>query len=388
MKIYENKSRVKALLLIFAVIIGGASLFYTNVIVKQLAERERRTIQLYANALKYSISSDLSDNLSFLIQEIITANNSIPVILTDYKKMPTTFRNLSIGDGFANKENMSFLKGEIESMTDHPPIEVDFGGGKPNYIFYRDSDLLTQLRFYPYVQLTIIGMFVFLAYMAFNYSRVSEQNRVWIGLAKETAHQLGTPLSSLMAWSEYFRSDENVSNEIVDELDKDIKRLEMITSRFSNIGSVPVLKDENVYQVVYNTISYLEKRVSSKVKFSIHSGNKALTAKLNPPLFEWVIENLSKNAVDAIGAAAGSITINIIAGAEKRVFIDITDTGKGISKTNMKKVFQPGFTTRQRGWGLGLTLVQRIVENYHEGKIYIKNSEVGKGTTFRIVLNR
>jgi two-component system, sporulation sensor kinase E len=388
MKIYENKSRVKALLLIFAVIIGGASLFYTNVIVKQLAERERRTIQLYANALKYSISSDLSDNLSFLIQEIITANNSIPVILTDYKKMPTTFRNLSIGDGFANKENMSFLKGEIESMTDHPPIEVDFGGGKPNYIFYRDSDLLTQLRFYPYVQLTIIGMFVFLAYMAFNYSRVSEQNRVWIGLAKETAHQLGTPLSSLMAWSEYFRSDENVSNEIVDELDKDIKRLEMITSRFSNIGSVPVLKDENVYQVVYNTISYLEKRVSSKVKFAIHSGNKALTAKLNPPLFEWVIENLSKNAVDAIGAAAGSITINIIAGAEKRVFIDITDTGKGISKTNMKKVFQPGFTTRQRGWGLGLTLVQRIVENYHEGKIYIKNSEVGKGRTFRIVLNR
>jgi signal transduction histidine kinase len=224
--------------------------------------------------------------------------------------------------------------------------------------------------------------------MAFNYSRVSEQNRVWIGLAKETAHQLGTPLSSLMAWSEYFRSDENVPNEIVDELDKDIKRLEMITSRFSNIGSVPVLKDENVFQVVHNTISYLEKRVSSKVKFAVNAANKNLTAKLNPPLFEWVIENLSKNAVDAIGAAAGSITINIIAGAEKRVFIDITDTGKGISKSNMKKVFQPGFTTRQRGWGLGLTLVQRIVENYHEGKIYIRNSEVGKGTTFRIVLNR
>jgi two-component system, sporulation sensor kinase E len=388
MKIYENKSRVKAVLLIIAVIIGGASLFYTNIIVKQLAERERRTIQLYANALKYSISSDLSDNLSFLIQEIITANNNIPVILTDYKKMPTTFRNLSIGDGFANKENMSFLKEEIESMTDHAPIEVDFGGGKPNYIFYKDSDLLTQLRFYPYVQLTIIGMFVFLAYMAFNYSRVSEQNRVWIGLAKETAHQLGTPLSSLMAWSEYFRSDDNVSNEIVDELDKDIKRLEMITSRFSNIGSIPVLKDENVFQVIHNTISYLEKRVSSKVKFAIHSANKNLTAKLNPPLFEWVIENLSKNAVDAIGASAGNININIIAGADKRVFIDISDTGKGISKANMKKVFQPGFTTRQRGWGLGLTLVQRIVENYHEGKIYIRSSEVGKGTTFRIVLNR
>lgn len=374
--------------MIIAVIIGGASLFYTNIIVKQLAERERMTIQLYANALKYSISSDLSDNLSFLIQEIITANNSIPVILTDYNRVPTTFRNLTIGDGFANSQNMKFLKEELEDMTEHQPIEVDFGGGKPNYIYYRNSDLLTQLRYYPYVQLTIIGMFVFLAYMAFNYSKASEQDRVWIGLAKETAHQLGTPLSSLMAWTEYFRADEHTPKEIVEELDKDIKRLEMITSRFSSIGSVPVLKQENIYQVVESTILYIEKRVSKKVKFTITTSNKQLTAKLNPPLFEWVIENLSKNAVDAIGAASGSININIMAGAEKRVFIDITDSGKGISKANLKKVFQPGFTTRQRGWGLGLTLVQRIVENYHEGKIYIRNSEVGKGTTFRIVLNR
>lgn len=387
MKIYENKSRVKAGLLIIAVVIGGTSLFYTNIIVKQLADRERKTIELYSNALKYSISSDLSDNLSFLIQEIITANNSIPVILTDYKNIPTTFRNLSIGDGFANKENMEYLKEELSTMTDHTPIEVDFGGGKPNYIYYRNSRLLTQLRYYPYVQLTIIGMFVFLAYMAFNYSKASEQNRVWIGLAKETAHQLGTPLSSLMAWLEYFRSDEKFSPEIIEELDKDIKRLEMITARFSSIGSVPILKNENVYEVIANSISYLEKRVSNKVRFSIQILNKNTTAKLNPPLFEWVIENLIKNAVDAM-AGAGSININIIQGAQKRVFIDVTDTGKGISKTNIKKVFQPGFSTRQRGWGLGLTLVKRIVENYHNGRIYIKNSEAGKGTTFRIILNR
>lgn len=387
MKIYENKSRVKAGLLIIAVVIGGTSLFYTNIIVKQLADRERKTIELYSNALKYSISSDLSDNLSFLIQEIITANNSIPVILTDYKNVPTTFRNLSIGDGFANKENMDYLKEELSTMTDHKPIEVDFGGGKPNYIYYRNSRLLTQLRYYPYVQLTIIGMFVFLAYMAFNYSKASEQNRVWIGLAKETAHQLGTPLSSLMAWLEYFRSDEKFPPEIIEELDKDIKRLEMITARFSSIGSVPILKNENVYEVIANSISYLEKRVSNKVKFSIQILNKNTTAKLNPPLFEWVIENLIKNAVDAM-AGAGSININIIQGAQKRVFIDVSDTGKGISKTNIKKVFQPGFSTRQRGWGLGLTLVKRIVENYHNGRIYIKNSEAGKGTTFRIILNR
>ncbi|HYG38747.1 MAG TPA: ATP-binding protein [Cytophagales bacterium] len=387
MKIYENKSRVKAVLLIIAVVIGGASLFYTNIIVKQLADRERKTIELYANALKYSISSDLSDNLSFLIQEIITANNSIPVILTDYNHVPTTFRNLSIGDGFANKENMEYLKEELSTMIDHEPIEVDFGGGEPNYIYYRNSDLLTQLKYYPYVQLTIIGMFVFLAYMAFNYSRSSEQNRVWIGLAKETAHQLGTPLSSLMAWLEYFRSDEKFPPEIIEELDKDIHRLEMITARFSSIGSVPVLKNENVFTVIESSISYLEKRVSNKVKFSINALNKSTTAKLNPPLFEWVIENLIKNAVDAMGGA-GSITINIIQGAQKRVFIDVTDTGKGISKTNIKKVFLPGFSTRQRGWGLGLTLVKRIVEIYHDGKIYIKSSEVGKGTTFRIILNR
>lgn len=387
MKIYENKSRVKAVLLIIAVVIGGASLFYTNIIVKQLADRERKTIELYANALKYSISSDLSDNLSFLIQEIITANNSIPVILTDYNHSPTTFRNLSIGDGFANKENMEYLKEELSTMVDHEPIEVDFGGGEPNYIYYRNSDLLTQLKYYPYVQLTIIGMFVFLAYMAFNYSRSSEQNRVWIGLAKETAHQLGTPLSSLMAWLEYFRSDEKFPPEIIKELDKDIHRLEMITARFSSIGSVPVLKNENVFNVIESSISYLEKRVSNKVKFSIKALNKSTTAKLNPPLFEWVIENLIKNAVDAMGGA-GSITINIIQGAQKRVFIDVTDTGKGISKTNIKKVFLPGFSTRQRGWGLGLTLVKRIVEIYHDGKIYIKSSEAGKGTTFRIILNR
>ena len=387
MNIYENKSKVKIVILITALLIGGASLFYTNIIVEQLSDRERRTIELYANALKYSINSEVNDELSFLNQEIISANNSIPVILTDADHLPLNYRNLDINEDISKKRLEEILRKEIEIMAEqHDPIEVNIGEGPINYIYYKNSYLLTQLTYYPYIQLTIIGMFVFLGYMAFNYSRTSEQNRVWVGLAKETAHQLGTPLSSLMAWVEYFKADENVPAEVITELDKDVQRLEMVTARFSNIGSVPSLKSENVQEVIQQTLSYLEKRVSRKVKFSISSEVPEQKAKLNKPLFDWVIENLSKNAVDAM-TGVGQLRIHIKPGKDRKVYIDVSDTGKGIPKSLIKKVFQPGYTTRQRGWGLGLTLVKRIIENYHRGKIFVLNSEVGKGTTFRIVLN-
>ena len=256
-----------------------------------------------------------------------------------------------------------------------------------NYVYYKNSDLLTQLQFYPYVQLTVIAIFAIIAYLIFNYSKAAEQNRVWVGLAKETAHQLGTPLSSLMAWVEYFKTDEKLKNEeIVRELDKDIQRLEMITSRFSNIGSVPQLKNENIFDAVCQTVTYLQKRISTKVKFEVSAfPNKEIAAGINKPLFDWVIENICKNAVDAM-EGAGKISIKILKANEGRVYIDITDTGKGIGKSKIARVFQPGYTTKKRGWGLGLTLVKRIVENYHQGKIFVKSSELDKGTTFRIIL--
>jgi signal transduction histidine kinase len=255
-----------------------------------------------------------------------------------------------------------------------------------NYVYYKNSKLLDQLRYYPYVQLSIITIFGVLAYLAFNYSKTAEQNRIWVGLAKETAHQLGTPISSLMAWLEYFKSVEKIRDkELVQELEKDVSRLEMITSRFSNIGSTPLLNYEDIHQAVRNTVNYLQKRISSKITFSVNALPVDIRAKINKPLFDWVIENLCKNAVDAMGGE-GTIDINIRKAPDDNVMIDISDTGKGIPKSKIRDVFSPGYTTKSRGWGLGLTLVKRIVENYHQGKIFVKSSEPEVGTTFRIIL--
>jgi signal transduction histidine kinase len=243
--------------------------------------------------------------------------------------------------------------------------------------------------YYPYVQLTIIAIFAIIAYMAFSYSRNAEQNRVWVGLAKETAHQLGTPLSSLMAWVELFRSNPKYQNdEVVGELEKDVSRLEMITARFSSIGSVPTMIDENIFDAINNTVQYLRARVSRKVNFSLTSElPHDATGKINKALFDWVIENICKNAIDAMNGI-GSINIHISSYNNARLAIDISDTGKGIPRSKFTQVFEPGYTTKQRGWGLGLTLVKRIVQNYHGGKIFVLNSELGKGTTFRILLPR
>jgi signal transduction histidine kinase len=246
--------------------------------------------------------------------------------------------------------------------------------------------LLTQLIAYPFIQLSVIAIFGFISYLAFNYSRVAEENRVWVGLAKETAHQLGTPLSSLMAWIEVLRDDPDIKNKgIVDELDKDIRKLRVVTERFSSIGSTPTLKDENVFSLINNVVGYLQPRVSSKINFEVYTLSETIRAKVHAPLFEWVLENLCKNAVDAIGST-GTIAIKILRGSDSKVFIDISDTGKGIPKANMTNVFRPGFTTKKRGWGLGLTLAKRIIELYHEGKIFVKSSDENQGTTFRIEL--
>lgn len=378
------------LILVIALVIGAASIYYTQQLVNRLAEREKKLIDLYAKALKFAGSSENSGDLSFIFEEIVKANNSIPVILADGDRIPVNSKNIDLPATISPEEEKKILMQEIQEMrVQNDSIEIEFAPGFKNYIFYKNSFLLRQLLYYPYVQLTIIAIFAIIAYMAFSYSRNAEQNRVWVGLAKETAHQLGTPLSSLMAWVELFRSNPDYKNqEVVAELQKDVERLEMITARFSSIGSAPSIKDENIYESIESTMDYLRNRVSRKVHFSISTDlPKDATAKINKPLFDWVIENTCKNAVDAMNGV-GAINIHVLALNSSKIAIDISDTGKGIPRSKFNQVFEPGYTTKKRGWGLGLTLVKRIVTNYHGGKIYVLASELGKGTTFRIIISR
>ncbi|MCU0400038.1 MAG: ATP-binding protein [Algoriphagus sp.] len=380
---YQNKKQVKWLVFFVSILIGSGSIWYTNLLVDELRERERRQIQLLSSALEYAATT--SENLTFINQEIIQQNYSIPIIMVDAAGEPIEFRNIKFKKNANQADSAKTLEKELlEMQEEYEPIYLDEADIR---VFYRNSELLTNLRFYPYIQLAVILLFGALAYALFNQSKIAEQNRVWAGLTKETAHQLGTPIASLMAWIDYLRNspvwEEN--KEIIQEMDKDVVKLRMVTERFSSIGSKPVIQPENLYQVIEETITYLRPRISTKVDMFINSDSKDLDAMMNKPLFEWVVENICKNAVDAM-KGKGTITIDILQDSDKYVIVDITDTGKGIEKKNFRKVFNPGFSTRKRGWGLGLTLAKRIVEGYHGGKIFVKNSEVGKGTTFRIML--
>jgi two-component system, sporulation sensor kinase E len=389
MDLYDNKSKYKIIIVLVALLIGSSSVYYTNLIVNQLAQREKKQIELFAKAMQSLADQDNDENINFLFQEIISSNTTIPVILVDENGKPTLDKNVDIPANVTPRQKEKILWAELEEMKqEHIPILLKSVNGKPNYIYYHNSYLLSQLKYYPYVQLTGIFVFIALAYLAFSYSRKAEQNRVWVGLAKETAHQLGTPLSSLMAWIEYFKADPKFDHdEVIPELEKDVQRLEMVTARFSSIGSVPTLKEEDVYEVVQGILTYLQKRISTKVKMTVR--NRLIdrpSVQMNRYLFEWVIENICKNAVDAM-SGVGEINVTLHTTTDHHIAIDISDTGKGISKSNLKQVFEPGFSTKKRGWGLGLTLAKRIIENYHRGKIFVKHSEPGKGTTFRIVLN-
>lgn len=375
--------------------ISAGSIWYTDQLVSSIRDRERKQIDLYAETLEYLINeNDASNpNLIFIYEQIIEANNTIPVILTNEFGLPELYRNIPQADRIRNDSARNqYLLRRVEQMrSERPPIRVTLVDDHRQvyghkHIYYTNSLLLVQLRYYPYVQLSVIAIFGLITFAVFNYSRRAEQNRVWVGLAKETAHQLGTPLSALMAWVEYFREAYPDQAEIFNELQKDVDRLHMITERFSSIGSVPQMKEEPVVHVIREVISYLQPRVSTKVVMTCEaSPDDEILAYLNKPLFAWVIENIVKNAVDAMDGK-GNISIQVVKLDEGKVAIDITDTGKGIAKARIKQVFNPGYTTKRRGWGLGLTLAKRIVENYHGGKIFVKSSELNVGTTFRILL--
>ena len=391
---YQHNPKLKWIVLAVSFLISVSSIYYTNVLVDQLKERERQQVQLFARAIEYVLNENLNSNILFVSEEIINKNNSVPTILVDEHDNVLRFRNIDIDSARSADAIQQQLNRELESMADtYDPIIITLKDPNTNEVFgtqkvyYRNSFLLTQLIAYPYVQLTVIAIFGFISYLAFNYSKAAEQNRVWVGLAKETAHQLGTPLSSLMAWIEVIREDPYMRQKgVPDELEKDVQKLKVVTERFSSIGSIPALKKENIVSLINNVVNYLRPRISSRIRIEVFTLSDHISALVHAPLFEWVIENLCKNAVDAMGSS-GTIAIKILRGNEGKVFIDVSDTGKGIPRSKLAMVFKAGFTTKKRGWGLGLTLAKRIIETYHDGKIFVKSSDETQGTTFRISLN-
>lgn len=388
---YQKKRRWKFFLLIFAIVIGGASVFYSDFFVKKMEREEAAQFQLWVKVAEQRMK--MYDNEQFIdVFETIKKNIKMDVIITKtdgsiyvWEGLDTT-KTLYPSDTKREYDSLYFARQLNKMKQQHKPAVMQGIEGEKLIAYYKDSFILTQLRFFPYIQLGVIGLFLLTAYVAFSSARRAEQDQVWVGMAKETAHQLGTPISSLMAWVELIKSRFDAEEDpLVAEMENDIHRLEIITDRFSKIGSKPILEDHVVYVVIKNFVDYFKVRTSDKIKFIIN-GDKQVRAMLSVPLFDWVIENLLKNAANAI-ENEGTITINIIEHLTKEeVFIDVTDTGKGIARSKFDAVFQPGYTTRKRGWGLGLSLTKRIIENYHSGQIFVKESELGKGSTFRIVL--
>jgi signal transduction histidine kinase len=349
-----------------------------------MAVEERKNVEIWAEATQKLASSDINSNLdiTFLV-DILNRNTTIPIITTDSLGHIMETKNIQ----FTPESKDRILKRELHKMKDeNEPIIISVTEREKQFLYYRDSMLLENLKYYPLVQFAVIILFILVAYLAFSSSRNAEQNQVWVGMSKETAHQLGTPISSLMAWVELLKM-QKVDEKLIQEFEKDTQRLQKITERFSKIGSIPELIPTDVADTIRATVEYLRTRSSGKVKYLLEfDQQKSYKAPLNAALFTWVIENLCKNAIDAMNSN-GTILISLI---EKngQLIIDVSDTGKGISKAYFKTVFQPGFTTKKRGWGLGLSLAKRIVENYHKGKIFLKQSEINRGTTFRIILNR
>lgn len=348
--------------------------------------KTRRNYLYYKDSKFFQELKEVLNNyISSFMEEVALNSSSVPVIITD-----STRRNV-IQFGNLNDIRMSdpvYVRQKLEEMErENTPIKVTFGDQGTSYIFYKDSDLLTIMRFFPLAQILIIAVFFVIAYLLFSYSRKSEQNRVWAGMAKETAHQIGTPLSSIMAWMELLKLGEGTADQAADEIEKDIRRLEVITERFSKIGSVPRLEQNNIVQIIYDSVAYLKPRSPKKISYLIDVPEDVeMFIPVNASLFSWVIENVCKNAIDAMGGV-GTILITIKE-EPKHIFIDVSDTGRGISRAEQRDIFNPGYTSKKRGWGLGLSLSKRIIRDYHKGKIFVQSSTVGVGTTFRIIMRK
>ncbi len=383
MEIYKQKTKWKYILLFVAVIIAGLSSWYTGRLVENLSLEERKRIELWAEATQEMINASPESDLNVVAFNVIESNESIPVIIVDKNDNIISYRNLDslkMQDSLYGKKILEDFKN-----NDNDEFYIKIENDTVNTVYYSNSKILDQVYYFPYLQLGIILLFIVFAYLLFSISRRAEQNHIWLGMSKETAHQLGTPISSLMAWVEILKNDK-YNEELTTEVEKDIKRLEKISSRFSKIGSKPKLDVENIVTIISDVISYISPRISKGINITFEKDKSTILAPINVDLFEWVIENLCKNGADAI-KDIGTISIKMSEN-KKNVFIDITDSGKGIAKSKFRMIFKPGYTTKKRGWGLGLSLAKRIIEQYHNGKIFVKNSKIGIGTTFRIILKK
>ncbi len=379
--------QVKIILVVAAVLIAVASLYVSHYLVRDLSLEERHKMEIWAEAMRALSNADENTDLN-LVLKVIDDNHTIPVIVLDRNGNATTFRNIQLqGSDFADSLNNASIMGR--SMLDAgQAIKIylsDEGSGDFINVCYDDSVMIKRLSSWPYVQLGIVLVFVVIAIFALLTSKRAEQNKVWVGLSKETAHQLGTPISSLMAWTEILK-ETYPDDDLLPEMDKDVRRLQLIADRFSKIGSLPELVPSSLSEVMSHVVDYMNRRTSAKVLMLTDFPEEDIIVDVNASLFEWVIENLCKNAVDAM-EGQGTITLRI-SQDDSKAFVEVEDTGKGIRKKDIRNVFTPGFTTKKRGWGLGLSLAKRIVEEYHKGRIFVKNSELGKGTTFRIELRK
>ncbi len=384
---YFFKQQWKFWLIAFALSIGGLSVLYTNYVVNKIKLDEQKRAKLWYEALRQELTTEDGEFLLFL-SDILEEHTSVPAIMTDESGLIVAAKGLDSTKTFNLRErgkqyDPAYFEMELEEMKKkYPPFIFATVGNQKRFIYYKDSLLLTELTYFPFIQIIIIFIFLVVSYITFSRSRRTEQNLVWVGMAKETAHQLGTPISALYAWMDLLK-DKYPDEFVIREVEEDIARLQMITDRFSKIGSKAILEPHLLFPVVEKYIHYFKVRTSRNIDFEIIGKNER--AMLNVPLFEWVIENLCKNAINSMGSK-GKITISLSVARKNKIFIDFKDTGSGIPKLRWESIFQPGYTTRKRGWGLGLSLSRRIIENYHKGEIFVKESEIGIGTTFRIVL--
>ena len=377
--------QVKIILVIVAIVIAVVSLVASNILTKDLAREERSKMEVWAEAMRALSQADENTDLA-LVLKVLNENNTIPVVVLDNVGNVTDFRNVVI-NAKNYKDSLQYISAIAKRLkANKQDIRIQLSDAKNEYIdvCYDDSLMLKRLALYPYVQLGVVMLFVVVAIFALLTSKRAEQNKVWVGLSKETAHQLGTPISSLMAWTTILKEN-YPDDDLLPEMDKDVKRLQLIADRFSKIGSLPEPVPVSLSEVLDHVIDYIDRRTSKTIHIVKVFPDNDIIIRLNASLFEWVIENLCKNAVDAMGGVSGTITLRVETIGE-RVIVEVSDTGKGIKKKDLRNVFKPGFTTKSRGWGLGLSLAKRIVEEYHNGKIFVKSSELGKGTTFRIEL--
>lgn len=378
-KILPNSDIFKYAFVAIATVIVVCSWMFTNTLVKGLEAEERRKMEIWAHATQQFISADENTDIDF-VSSIIEGNTTIPVYMTDTLDNVLFVRNVP-GVPVDSAETYNEAIQRLKQLGHR--IEVKVNDETVQYIYYDDSSLLRKLAYFPYVQFSVIALFLLVAFVAFSSIKNAEQNKVWVGLSKETAHQLGTPISSLLAWMELMK-DRHVDDVHLPEMQKDVERLRVVAERFSKIGSQPTLQKGDLIPVLQNALSYMRGRASKQVTLEMKTDCESVMVNMNVPLLEWVIENLCKNAIDAMDGL-GRIELKVSRDTNK-VYVDVTDTGKGMERSMYKKVFRPGFTTKKRGWGLGLSLTKRIITEYHKGKIFVKNSEVNVGTTFRIIL--